>query len=318
LAKRKISKFQRFLYILEYIVVVPIAFMLSLIPWRISFFIGEIIAGILFRLPLNFKSLCFKSLDIIFKDEPLTEEKKRIIVKKLYLSVVRYGIEFVKLREINIKNYEEFAVLDGYENVGKALEAGKGLIVITAHMGNWDYLGGVPALLGRNVAVIINRQFNPYTDIWLKNYREKYTKMKNFYNEVGDLKKIMKHIKQGGIVAFVNDQTYYFKPIFVPFFGLPAATADGPARFHLMFGAPIIMAFSIRRPDGKYILRYEEPVSFPSTDDMTKDCLDITTWINKQYERIIREYPDQWFSLGHGRWERTKPEDFYDCEWDPY
>jgi KDO2-lipid IV(A) lauroyltransferase len=318
LAKRKITPFQRFLYILEYIVVVPIATVLSLIPRRIFYFIGGLLARVLFRLPLGFKALCYKSLDIIFKDPPLSWEEKTRIVKNLYLSIVRYGIEYSKLREFNAKNYEKFAVLEGYGNIDKALSLGKGLIVVTAHIGNWEYLGGVPALLGKNVAVIINRQFNPYTDVWLKNIREKHTKMKNLYNEVGDLKKIIRHIKQGGAVAFVNDQTYYFKPIFVPFFGLPAATADGPARFHLLYGAPIMMAFSIRRPDGKYILRYEEAVSFPPSGDIEKDCAEITAWINRQYEKIILEHPDQWFSLGHGRWERTKPEDFFDCEWDPY
>ncbi len=292
--------------------------MLSLIPRRILYFVGDLIAKFLYVLPLSFKKLSFKSLDVIYKEPPLPETRKVEIVKNLYLSVVRWSMEFIKLRDLSIKTYKKFAVLEGFENVEKALALGKGLIVVTAHMGNWDYLGGIPALLGKDVAVIINRQFNPYTDAWLKNFREKYTKMKNFYNEIGDLKKIMKHIKKGGAVAFVNDQTYYFKPIFVPFFGLPAATADGPARFHLQYGAPILMAFSIRRPDGKYILRYEEPVSFPPSGNIEKDCAEIITWINKQYERIILEYPDQWFSLGHGRWERTKPEDFYDCEWDPY
>jgi KDO2-lipid IV(A) lauroyltransferase len=318
LAKRKISRFQRFLYILEYVIVIPLAFMLSLVPRAIAFFIARILARVVYLLPLHFKELCFKSLDIVFKDKPLNEDEKKSIVKRLYLSVFRYGVEFIKLRDINARNYEKFAVLEGYENIGKGLAAGKGLIVITAHMGNWDYLGGIPAMLGHNVAVIINRQFNPYTDKWMKDLREKYTKMKSFYNEVGDLKKTMKHIRQGGIVAFVNDQTYYFKPVFVPFFGLPAATADGPARFHLLFGAPILMAFSIRRPDGKYIQRYEEPFIFKPTGDIEKDCRDITAWVHRQFERVIREYPDQWFTMGHGRWERTKPEDFYDCEWDPY
>ena len=197
MAKRKISSSRRFLYILEYVIVIPIAFMLSLVPRGIAFFIARLLARFVYILPLHFKELCFKSLDIVFKDRPLNGDEKKAIVKRLYLSVFRYGVEFIKLRDINVNNYKKFAILEGYKNIEKGLAAGKGLIVITAHMGNWDYLGGIPAMLGHNVAVIINRQFNPYTDKWLKDMREKYTKMKSFYNEVGDLQEDHEAYKAG-------------------------------------------------------------------------------------------------------------------------
>ncbi len=318
MARRKISTFQYFLYILEYVFVVPLAFLLSLLPRPIAYFIGERVAGLVFIFSRNLKSLALKSLDIIFRDNPPGEAEKLSMARRAFGYMVYMGIDFIKLNQLNAKSYKKFAVTEGYDNIAKGLSQGKGLIVVTLHMGNWDYLGGVPALLGHNGAVIINRQFNPFTDAWIRNRREKYTKLKNFYNEVGDIKKIISFLKKGGIVAFVTDQTYYFKPLFVPFFGVSSATADGPARFHIQYGAPIMMAYSVRLPDGRYLLKYGEPVSFPKTGDMRKDSETIMTWINSRYEEYIRKYPDQWFSLFHGRWERTKPEDFADCEWDPY
>ncbi len=79
-----------------------------------------------------------------------------------------------------------------------------------------------------------------------------------------------------------------------------------------------MMAFSIRQPDGKYLITFEDAVKFENTGDMEKDCESVMAWINSRYEEYIRMYPDQWFSLLHDRWERTKPEDFADVEWDPY
>ncbi len=318
MAKRKISPFQYFLYILEYIVVVPLGFFLRLLPRNAAYFIGDMIARLVFALERHYKSKGYASLDIIFKDKPLSVHEKEEIMKKLYRNIVRYGIEYLKLGRVTDKNYKKYVTLEGLENIDKALALGKGLLFVTAHFGNWEYLGSVPAKLGKIGAVIINRQFNPFTDVWIKNIREKKGKVKCFYNEVGDIKQIIDFLKKGGIVGFAVDQTYYFKPIFVPFFNLQSATANGPARFHLKYGAPIMMAFSIRQPDGKYLLKYEEAVSFPDTGNFDEDCKTIMTWINKRYEEYIIKYPDQWFSLIHGRWERNKPEDFKDIEWNPY
>jgi len=318
LAKRKIRFYQYILYILEYIVVVPLATLVSWLPWRIAYFLADVFSSIYYKLDKHFRDVAFKSLDIIFSNSPLSLEKKENILKNLYKNVAYFGVEYIKSGWINKNNYKKYAFFENLDYLEEALSYGKGVIVVTAHLGNWEYLGSIPAKLGKNAAVIINRQFNPFTDHWLKRIREKKGKLKCFYNEVGDIFKISRHIKEGGIIGLVVDQTYYFKPIFVPFFGVQAATADGPARFHLKYGAPIVMAFSIREPDGRYRMTFEKGVFFEKTEDFENDCKKIMTWINSRYEEYIRKYPDQWFSLIHGRWERNKPEDFENIDWNPY
>lgn len=280
--------------------------------------VADGIGWLLFHIDKQNKKWAYYNLDIIFKDKPLTKEEKDKIVRKLYKQTAAYAIEYIKIGDLKAGNYHKFGELEGFENVDKALEMGKGLIVITAHIGNWDYLGSIAAKLGKTFGAIINRQENPYTDKWLKDIREKKGKILCFYNEISDMTRIIRSLKKGGIIATVADQTYYFKPIFVPFFGVQSATADGPARLHLRFGSPIIMAFAVKRDDGKYRFIYEEPVVFKPTDDLEKDCKKIMTWVNQKYEYYIRKYPEQWFSLLHPRWERTKPEDFLDIEYDPY
>jgi Kdo2-lipid IVA lauroyltransferase/acyltransferase len=310
LARRKISFLRRVGYILEYAVVVPLAFFVSLIPWAWVPFVSRFLGKVLFHLDQRDREIATRNLDIIYKDKPMDQDAKNILIRKVFRNVARLALELLKIGTVTDKNYTRFVKMEGYENVDKALALGKGLIVVTAHLGNWEYLGGVPAKLGKDVVAIINRQHNPYTDIWIRNIRQKKGKLRCLYNEIGDLTKILRHLKKGGIVAIVADQTYYFKPIFVPFFGQTAATADGPARFHLKFGAPILMAFGTYQDDGKYLLKYEEAVSFEKTGDDEKDCRTIMTWINQQYEKAVLKNPDQWFSLMHDRWERQKPEDF--------
>lgn len=314
MARRKISPFQRIGYILEYIFVVPIAFLVSLVPWKAVPALSRFFGKVLFAIDKRDKEIAYRNLDVIYKDKPMNKEEKDELIRKVFRNVARVGLEMIKINTVNEKNYERFVRMEGYENVDKALAKGKGLIVVTAHLGSWEFLGGIPAKLGKHVVAIMNRQHNPYTDAWIRNIRQKKGKIQCLYNEIGDLTKIIRHLKKGGIVAMVTDQTYYFKPIFVPFFGRTAATADGPARFHIKFGAPIMMAFGVYQPDGKYLLEYHEPKTFEKTGNDDKDCETIMTWINGQFEKAVLAHPDQWFSLMHDRWERTKPEDFLNEE----
>ncbi len=318
MGKRNITFKDNFFYILEYIVVVPIGILLGILPWGIARKIADFAAWFVYRTDSKNKKIGHKNLDIIFKDQPLSLEEKNAIIQRLYRNIARGFIEYLKIGKVTKNNYRDFTDFQGYENVDQALAEKKGLIVITAHLGNWEYLGSIPAKLGRNVGVIINRQFNPYTDKWLRQIREKKGKLRCFYNEVTDMVTLVRHLKNNGIIATLVDQTYYFKPIFVPFFGRPSATADGMAKLHLKYKAPILMAFGILQPNGKYLLKFEKAVTFENTGDSQKDCEKIMTWVNQRYEEMIRLYPDQWFTLLHDRWERSKPEDFQDVEWDPF
>lgn len=318
MATRKISLLRRIGYLLEYAVVAPLAFLLSLVPWPLIPVLSRFFGWFLFHFDRRDREVAYRNFPVIYSDNPPSRPEQDALLREVFRGVARVGLELLKIRDLRADNYAKFCRMEGYENVDKALAKGKGLIVITAHLGNWEFLGSLPAKMGRNVVAIINRQFNPYTDRWIKDIRENKGKLRNLYNEIGDLTKIIKHLRSGGIVAIVADQTYYFKPIFVPFFGRTAATADGPARLHLKFGAPIIMAFGIRQPDGKYVLTYEEPKEFEPTGNMEEDCKTVMTWVNAQFERMILRHPDQWFSLLHGRWDRSKPEDFNDQEDQPY
>jgi len=318
LAKRKITPLQRVGYLLEAAFVIPIGFLIQILPWFIARFLGKLIGKLLYHLSKNYRKIGMENLDIVFAEHPLSEEKKISILKTLYINVAQGMVEYLKIGSLNAKNFDRFVEFENLDGLNKALSKGKGLLVVTLHMGNWEYMGSVAAKMGFKVGAVINRQFNPYTDAWLRWIREKKGQIACFYNEVKDLRKLNRHLKKGGIVAMLADQTYYFKPIFVPFFNHTAATAEGPARFHLKYGSPIIMAYSYKMKDGRYHVVFENPLEFESSDDTEKDVAEIMTLINHRYEGYIREHPEQWFSLLHPRWEKTCPEDFADIDDDPY
>lgn len=306
-----------FFFYLEFLVLVPLVKLIELMPWGIARWLANRIGSLLYYIDKRDREIAHRNFQVMYPDQPLPEAEQIRIMKAGFRNVAHLAVETVKIGSV-LKHPERFSRTEGYENIEEALKEKKGLIVITAHFGNWEILGGVPAKKGLKVGAIINRQFNPYTDRFLRLHREKKGLMESFYNSVSDLTRVTRALKKGGIVAMVADQTYYFKPIFVPFFGKTSATAEGPARLHLKFGAPLMMAFAIRQPDNTYVLKYEKAVKFEPSGDMDADCARVMTWVNEQYEKIIRQYPEQWFSLFHDRWEKTKVEDFADMHDSPY
>ena len=132
---------------------------------------------------------------------------------------------------------------------------------------------------------------------------KKKARVKCFYNDAGSLPGVVRHLKQKGVLALLADERHTFKPLMVPLCGRPCATAQGPARLHLRFGSPLVFCFAIRQADGRYRLLVDGPYSFPPTGNPEADRLAIMAFVNRKYERVIRAYPDQWFSLFSPRWE---------------
>lgn len=296
-------------YILETICVVPLGAFISLLPWKTGRAFGRIAGTLAFYLNRRDKGRAYDNLDIIFAENPLSGEEKDRIIKKLFMNIASGVFEYFKIGSITEKNYLQFVRIENYEAIDRALDEKKGVLAITAHIGNWELLGSVGAKLRGNVGTIIKRQYNPYTDKWLKNIRERKGRVKCFYDESSIMIHIAKHLKQNGILAILADTSSHYKPIFVPFFGVQSATADGPAKLHLWYEAPIVLSFCVKQGDGKYLLSFDGPHHFKKSGDFKKDREVIMTWINQKYEELIRKYPDQWFSILTPRWE-PRPEDF--------
>ena len=290
-------------YILEAVLVITLGTFFSLLPKTVVGSFGFFAGAILFRLSRKDKKWAYDNLDIIFKEPPLLQFEKDRIVRKLFANITKLAFEYLHLGRLKPENLAEFLQIENHKVVDEALCEKKGLLIITAHLGNWEYLGVLGSILGYNVATVLKRQHNPYTDRWLTKIREGKSGVKCFYHGKGLNHSIGVHLKENGILALLVDQRDISSSLIVPFFGVPSLTANGPAKLHLWYESPIVFAFSVKQDDGKYLLSFDGPHHFKKSGDFKKDCLDIMTSINSRYEGIIKEYPDQWLSLLTPRWK---------------
>jgi KDO2-lipid IV(A) lauroyltransferase len=192
----------------------------------------------------------------------------------------------------------------GIEAVREAVAEGKGLIVISGHMGNWEIGGASVAAHGIPFDVVAQRQRNPLFDADLVANRKRLGMTVIERREAP--KKVLQALRDGRGVGVVGDQNVRHGGVFVEFFGKLASTARGTALFALRTGAPVFVGMVKRKPG--FPQRYRvtlDPVDFEPTGDLEKDVLLLTEAHTRCLERKVKEAPEQYF-WQHRRW-KTRP-----------
>ena len=194
--------------------------------------------------------------------------------------------------------------LVGVELLDEALSAGRGVILLTGHFGNWEVGGAATAARGIPIDVVARRQANPLFERELGATRRTLG-MRVVFREEGP-RPLLRALREPRVVALVADQNVREGGVFVPFFGELAATARGPALLAARTGAAVVLAVAERVPGplARYRIQYQ-PLTFQRSGDPETDTHHFTRAYLGFLEEAIRRTPDQYF-WHHRRW-KTRP-----------
>jgi KDO2-lipid IV(A) lauroyltransferase len=197
-----------------------------------------------------------------------------------------------------------FEEVNGWSIVEERIARGKGLIVVTGHLGNWELGGAYLAARGLPIDAVARHMANPLFDKYLTKTREQIG-MTVVHDEEA-VKRVPRSLRAGRAVAFLFDQgAIGLASTWVKFFGRYAKTPRGPAVFALRLGTPIVFGAAIRQPSGKYQLTFE-PIDVHETGDREADIDKIVTDYSDTLERWIRRAPEQYL-WAHRRWKHQRP-----------
>lgn len=187
----------------------------------------------------------------------------------------------------------------------QALAEGKGAIVISGHVGNWEILGQAIAAAGYPIATIATPFYDPRVTRWLDQWRGQRG-LKIIWREQNSGKAILRVLRSNKLMGFLIDQDTKTAGDYVTFFGRPAFTPTTPAALALRTGAPLIFCWHHRR--GKRHKITIERVVYDPSGDYQRDVLALTALLTARLENVIRAAPEQWVWM-HRRW-RTVPGKF--------
>ena len=199
---------------------------------------------------------------------------------------------------------ELFEAVHGWGIVEERLSRGKGLIVVTGHLGNWELGGAYLAARGLPIDAVARHMANPLFDRYLTSTRQRIG-MTVVHDEEA-VKRVPRSLRGGRAVAFLVDQgAVGLASTWVPFFGRYAKTPRGPAVFALRLGAPIVFGVALRQPSGRYALTFE-PIEVTDTGDREADVDRIVADYTLVLEKWVRRAPDQYL-WHHRRWKHQRP-----------
>lgn len=262
--------------------------------------LGAGLGSVAYRLSRRYRGVSQRNLRAAFPE--WSNQQVAQTARRVFQNFGMSMIEFFKSPSLSHEKIAEQIEMVGWEHFDYARTKQKGLLLITAHFGNWEWLAQYAVHHGLPLSVIARDTDDPSTTDLINQLREK-SGYKVFVRG-NTARYVLSCLKKNEAVAMLPDQRG--GDVIVEFFGRKVGCSMGPALFHRKTGAPIVCAFGIRKPDGSMRLEICPPIENESTEDSQSDHQRIMQAIYDHLERYVRQYPDQWLWL-HDRWKHAQP-----------
>jgi len=232
------------------------------------------------------------------------------LIQAVFVQFGKSIVDFIWMQSRSAAEVDALVDASGLDHVHHALAHGKGAVLITAHMGNWELLGRYLAQHGVPLTVVGRDPEDPEFRALVRRLRENGGV--GVMSKGGSVRELLGLLRKNKAVGLLPDQNS--GDVFVPFFGIPTGTVAGPATLAMHTGAALIPVFCIRQPDDRYKLIMLPPIDTHSSGDREADQRRIMADVNGVLETLIREYPDQWLWL-HNRWKSAFEAKNHDRAW---
>jgi len=262
---------------------------------------GETLGGLAFRLAAAERDKALRSLARAFPEK--TPEERAALARACFRHLGRCALEAAVARR---RGPEVLAAL--VEIPAAALSVlrcaqarGRGIVAVTGHVGHWELLGWAMVKSGFPLSVIAKENVDPRLTALAEDFRARGGVRTLWRARPGAAVGMLRALRRGEMLGLLIDQDTRVQSLFVPFFGTPAATPRAAADLVLRTGAPALVTFAPRGPDGRYHLGAEE-IEVPSSGDAEADALELTQRFSDAIEAAIRRTPEQWVWM-HQRWK---------------
>ncbi len=259
-------------------------------PYDLLLFLGRILGNLYYLLIKKERERAVSQMMPALK---VSEEEARKLVRESFVNLARNVLDILYMPNLNEENLHEYIEIDHLERMQEAIAEGHGVVVLTGHVGTWEWLSAAFTLNGLPVTAIAKPQPNQqYTD--LLNDLRATIHVEIFSRGTSELLAAGRALKKGKILGFLADQDAGPGGAFIEFLGKTASTPMGPAVFSNKFHSPVLPAFILRRPDGRHRVVIGEVLRYEDTGDTDRDLYEFTRKMTKILEQVIRENPTQW------------------------
>ncbi len=268
------------------------------LPLRLANTLSQAVAKFLDLAVPKLRRVATTNLRFAFPE--LNAAGRRAIIDGTFRSVGRLLLAISRAPRISSANVTDWIAYDGLENYLKAKESGKGVLVATAHLGNWELSAFTHAWMTESMHVMVRPLDNPLIDALVETRRTLSGNHLIYKKDAA--RNVLKALRANAAVGILIDQNAVpTEGVFVNFFGKLACANSAFVKFAYHSGAAVVPGFAFwDESQRRYVLRFYPEISM--SGEVNEDTQRIHTFL----EQVIRQYPDQWMWI-HRRW-KTRPE----------
>ncbi len=225
----------------------------------------------------------------------VSEREAERIARDNFLHLARVFTETTRMPQIHAGNYTRFVEPDGAGRLEESLRLGKGILLLTGHFGNWEWMAHTCPFF---VSGRLNFVVRPVRPPWLNGVLTDLRTITG--NGVIDKQDaagpILKALAANEMVGILLDQNAGRQSgVYAPFFGGYVPTHRGMALMAIKSGAPVHPAFNWRTPSGRYRIEIQPALTLPDGGTLAERVFRMTALFNRCIEAQIRRFPDQWY-----------------------
>ncbi len=289
--------------ILPYIALKALYLVANILPERPALKMGEMFGGLIYSVSKGLRRRAEANLVRALANEKNPEELKAIL-RTMYRNLGLSFIEFLRYRKVDQDYLKDHIEFEGLEHIERGLEKGRGVILLTAHFGNWELLSMTLAVRGFPLSAVVRPIDNPLVDDFVHRIREYHGNC--IIEKKNALRRLLQVLKTNGIATVLLDQRASpSEGVMVDFFNIPAPTHRSIAGVARHTRSPVLPIFIHRTDTSRHRIICQPPVELVITDNRERDIIENTRRFTLAIEQMIRKYPHEWFWF-HSRWERRK------------
>jgi KDO2-lipid IV(A) lauroyltransferase len=263
--------------------------------------LGRWVGRLFFYLSPHHRRIALSNLSRAFGSEISPDDRWRIGLS----SFENMGLTFLETLHfpgLGAEGLKKRIEIEGLEHLKTALAKNKGVLLLTAHFGNWEFLSLALGLMGFSGGAVIRPfDFKPF-DEYISFIRT--STGVRLIPKNRSMRKVLTALRDGEMMGILLDQnTILREGVFVDFFGHRACTDKGLALLALKSGAPVVPIFCLRLKNGRYKITAQPEVEVQRNGDKTKEVEENTAAFTKVIENMVRAHPEQWLWI-HQRWKQ--------------
>jgi len=286
-------------YLLEYGLSRVVLRVMGVIPVRLALGVAEVVTRFCFLVMRERRRVALDNI----RRAGITEDPKEVrrLALAAFRSVIVTVVEAIIVgQRMTPDNWSEFVKMDLPPELDRLIrEPGKGVIVATGHLGNWEVVARATSMI-KPLCAIYRPFKNPYMDKALQSDRGG-TNLRLVTKYADDPLRFIRTLKDGEVLAIMIDQ-HARGGIKVEFFGRPAKTTPSVALLHLLTSTPIVVGNAVRTGPLRYEVHVTGPFTFERSGDKEHDVFEITQRMTREIEAMVRRFPGQ-YMWGHRRWK---------------